>query len=235
MSIESYPQTPVACLEYDPLAPEVARLVSGLILAESAALRKASEDSEEPRKSMGSEPGERPGVRAWANSAGLIVEHIGSTAVPGCAGKGIIDLMLLYPEGELEPGGGLEREGALKPEGGLEHAKQILEELGFQHQSTRDPWPESRPMRLGAISYRGKQYRIHVHVISAASVEPAGLRAFRDSLICDADLRQSYIDRKRAIIASGVIDSVAYSEAKDEFISKALEKGGGALIAEGGS
>ena len=30
------------------------------------------------------------------------VEHIGSTAVPGCAGKGIVDLMALYPAGKLE-------------------------------------------------------------------------------------------------------------------------------------
>src|SRR5687768_2196426 len=29
------------------------------------------------------------------------VEHIGSTAVEGCAGKGIVDLELLYPPGRL--------------------------------------------------------------------------------------------------------------------------------------
>ena len=31
----------------------------------------------------------------------LQVEHVGSTAVPGCGGKGIIDLAILYPEGFL--------------------------------------------------------------------------------------------------------------------------------------
>ena len=30
---------------------------------------------------------------------GVTVEHIGSTSVPGCAGKGIVDLMLVYPDG----------------------------------------------------------------------------------------------------------------------------------------
>src|SRR5262245_12291602 len=65
----------------------------------------------------------------------LIVEHIGSTAVPGCAGKGVVDLMLLYPTGRLEA------------------AKALLDQLGFQRQSTRDPWPETRPMRLGAYEY----------------------------------------------------------------------------------
>ena len=28
----------------------------------------------------------------------LQVEHVGSTSVPGCGGKGIIDLAVLYPE-----------------------------------------------------------------------------------------------------------------------------------------
>ena len=31
----------------------------------------------------------------------VTVEHVGSTAIPGCDGKGIIDLMVLYPEGFL--------------------------------------------------------------------------------------------------------------------------------------
>lgn len=33
----------------------------------------------------------------------VVVEHVGSTAVPGCAGKGVIDLLIAYREGELEP------------------------------------------------------------------------------------------------------------------------------------
>jgi GrpB-like predicted nucleotidyltransferase (UPF0157 family) len=53
----------------------------------------------------------------------LTVEHIGSTAVEGCVGKGIVDIMLLFPEAE----------------GSLEDVKQLLERLGFQRQTTRDP------------------------------------------------------------------------------------------------
>src|SRR5579859_3483879 len=32
---------------------------------------------------------------------GAVVEHFGSTSVPGCAGKGIVDLMLVYEDGQL--------------------------------------------------------------------------------------------------------------------------------------
>jgi GrpB-like predicted nucleotidyltransferase (UPF0157 family) len=78
-------------------------------------------------------------------------------------------------------------------------------------------------MRLGGIRYNGKQYRIHVHVISATSEEAPGLRGFRDALRGDPDLMRSYVDRKRAILAAGIVDSVDYSDAKGEFISRHCE------------
>jgi len=130
----------------------------------------------------------------------VIVEHIGSTAVPGCCGKGVIDLMALYSEGELE------------------QLKTLLDELGFQKQSTRDPFPESRPMRLGSVVYRGLEYRLHVHVIAADAEEARVLKKFRDRLREDVELREAYVASKREIIASGITDSVDYSNAKDEFI-----------------
>src|SRR5947208_4820606 len=64
---------------------------------------------------------------------GAVVEHVGSTAVPGCAGKGVVDLMLLYPDGQLAAAPGL------------------LDAVGFQRQAGRDPFPEERPMRVGSL------------------------------------------------------------------------------------
>src|SRR5436189_5542749 len=71
----------------------------------------------------------------------VTVEHIGSTSVPGCAGKGILDLMVLYPAGELE------------------EVKEALRRLGFQPQTVGHLMPESRPMRLGAVRYQRRTYR----------------------------------------------------------------------------
>ena len=34
----------------------------------------------------------------WRAEPRLKVEHVGSTSVPGCGGKGILDLAVLYPE-----------------------------------------------------------------------------------------------------------------------------------------
>jgi GrpB-like predicted nucleotidyltransferase (UPF0157 family) len=136
----------------------------------------------------------------------LVVEHLGSTAVPGCAGKGIVDLAVLYDKGDLE------------------RAKQVLDTLGFQRQTTRDPFPESRPMRVGAISYIGRTYQLHAHVIAADSVEIIELRAFRDRLRADPELREAYESTKRQIIAAGVTDSVSYCEAKGSLIREVLSE-----------
>src|SRR5262249_23014880 len=123
----------------------------------------------------------------------------GSTAVPGCAGKGVVDLMLVYPEGKLEA------------------ARDVLDALGFQRQSTRDPFPEERPMRVGSLEHDGSVYRLHVHVIAAGSPEVAQLLGFRDRLRADPRLVAAYVARKREIVAAGVTDSVEYCERKGAF------------------
>ena len=129
----------------------------------------------------------------------VTVEHIGSTAVPGCGGKGVIDVMVVCAP-EL-----------------LESVKDLLADLGFQPQTTRDAFPENRPMRVGALRHQGQVFRIHTHVLNSDAPEAAGLLAFRDRLRTDSTLRASYEACKKAILAAGVTDSVAYAEAKGRF------------------
>ncbi|MGH9846414.1 MAG: GrpB family protein [Blastocatellia bacterium] len=136
----------------------------------------------------------------------IVVEHVGSTSVPGCAGKGVIDLMVVYPNGELEG------------------TKALLDALGFQRQTGRDPFPESRPMRKGAIEFDGARFRIHAHVIARDSAEVEELRSFRDHLRADVELLAAYVARKREILAAGVTDSLNYSYAKGEFIQQRLKQ-----------
>ena len=166
-------QAPLACLPYDPRAPDVARTVTGII---------------------------------HQHLPHVLVEHVGSTAVPGCAGKGVIDLLIPYRKGELEP------------------VKDALQELGFQRQSRRDPFPEDRPMRVGSIRYDGDTFRLHVHVVPASSGEPDELRAFRDRLRNDPEKMKAYVRRKREIIQGGTTDAIDYSKVKGAFVQEALEE-----------
>ena len=135
---------------------------------------------------------------------GTVVEHVGSTSVPGCAGKGIVDLMILYPPGRLT------------------EVRDGLDALGFQRQTGRDPFPEERPMRVGSIESDGTRFRLHAHVIAVDSPEVSELRTFRDRLRDDPMLMEQYVALKRRIITEGVTDSLDYSIRKGEFIAANL-------------
>lgn len=134
----------------------------------------------------------------------LYVDHIGSTAVPGCGGKGIIDLLVTYPAGAFFI------------------ARDALDQLGFQPQSGPEPFPESRPMRVGVTTHRGKAYRVHAHVIRSGDPEAQNLIKFRDCLRADAELVQAYQVEKLSILSSGITASTEYSKAKSDFIRAVL-------------
>ena len=136
----------------------------------------------------------------------LRVDHIGSTSVPGCGGKGIIDLAVLYPEGLLA------------------RARTTLDKLGFQKQNGPEPFPEDRPMRVGCVEHNCRRFQIHAHVIALDSEEYGELVWFRDRLRRDSSFRQRYEERKRAILANGIRDSLEYCHAKGEFITDVLRE-----------
>jgi GrpB-like predicted nucleotidyltransferase (UPF0157 family) len=132
-------------------------------------------------------------------------EHVGSSAVAGLAGKGIIDLLLPAEAADLPA------------------ITQALVELGFQHQRPA-VFPASRPMLWGAFRHGATDYRVHVHVVPAASPEVAALRGFRDALRADPLLRRRYAALKRAIVAGGPVDPVAFSNAKHDWVAATLDQ-----------
>lgn len=135
------------------------------------------------------------------------VEHVGSTAVPDLPGKGIVDLLLTYPDGMLI------------------QARALLDTLGFQRQEFGDPFPEERPMRVGTVDLDGRTYKVHVHVVCAASEEVVQLRRFRDRLRSDPGLCEAYARRKRELIEAGVVGSPEYAVNKTGFIRDVLDTG----------
>jgi GrpB-like predicted nucleotidyltransferase (UPF0157 family) len=140
------------------------------------------------------------------------IEHVGSTAVPGCAGKGVIDLLLLYKPGRLAA------------------AREAVDDLGFQHQGGRSPWPEERPMRVGSVLHDGTVFQVHVHVVVEGDPDAVELVQFRDTLRADPALVAGYVGAKQAALAAaaamGVVyvsgDAMEYVHAKAPFIEQAL-------------
>lgn len=136
-----------------------------------------------------------------------VVEHVGSSAIPECAGKGVVDLMVLY-----EPGG-------------LEMSRQVLEEMGLRRHTGPKAHPIERPVLIGAIDHDGEPFRLHVHVIPEESPEVADQLHFRDVLRAHPDLVAEYVAVKRGALAQGVSDSHAYNDLKDPFIKRVMALG----------
>jgi GrpB-like predicted nucleotidyltransferase (UPF0157 family) len=130
-------------------------------------------------------------------------EHVGSSAVPGLAGKGIIDLLLA-----AEPAG-------------IAAITQVLLELGFQLQIPA-AFPATRPMLWGTFRDGAIDYRVHVHVVPASSPEVATMRGFRDALRGDPRLRRRYAALKPALVEDGPVDPAVFSNAKHDWIVATL-------------
>src|SRR5919107_50007 len=98
---------------------------------------------------------------------GAVAEHVGSSAVPGLAGKGTVDLLLPTPTDEIMA------------------VTDDLLALGFQRQAVATAFPPTRPMLRGITRHGDPSFRVHTHVAPADSPEVAALRGFRDALLAD--------------------------------------------------
>jgi len=133
----------------------------------------------------------------------LRVEHVGSTAVPGCCGRGIVDLLIACPEGDAEK------------------ADLLLGRLGFRP-GGEALFPPHPPAFQGAWVHNGDTFSLHVHLLPAGTAEVDSIRFFRTCLRADAELVRAYAQHKRAIIASGVTDAAEYCRQKAAFFKMVL-------------
>ena len=136
----------------------------------------------------------------------VTIEHIGSTAIQGCPGKGIIDLMALYPKERLDV------------------VNELFLAMGFQRQGKefKNRFPDSRPVMMGTFDYDNKSFLVYIHVIQKDSYEAIRFRIFRDRLDSDAELLSAYIAEKKRIISEGITDTDDYAEMKQSIIQRIL-------------
>jgi GrpB-like predicted nucleotidyltransferase (UPF0157 family) len=125
------------------------------------------------------------------------------TCSAGVAGKNTIDLLLAAEPNHIPA------------------ITQALLDLGFQPQVPA-AFPATRPMLWGAFRHGATEYRVHVHVVPAGSPEVAAMRGLRDALRADPVLRRRYAALKRAIVAGGPADPVAFTKAKHDWIAATL-------------
>jgi GrpB-like predicted nucleotidyltransferase (UPF0157 family) len=129
---------------------------------------------------------------------GVQVHHIGSTAVPGLAGKPVIDMIALVDD--------------------LDAAANLLIERGGYQLDARfnEGLLHRRYLCYPSISHRTH----HLHLVDASDDMQRCLR-FRDRLRGDRRLSAAYVALKRSLAARFGDDRAAYTMAKTRFIDDA--------------
>jgi 5-(carboxyamino)imidazole ribonucleotide synthase len=137
----------------------------------------------------------------------LVVEHIGSTSVPGLPGKGVVDLVIATEPADV-PG-----------------LTALLFGLGFGPQPGPDPFPPTRPMLVGTMVVDDATFRIHLHVQPGGD-ELARDLAFRDALRADPELAAAYAELKSEIVAGGYQQGLDYTYRKQAWIADVHRRAG---------
>jgi GrpB-like predicted nucleotidyltransferase (UPF0157 family) len=130
----------------------------------------------------------------------LLLEHVGSTSVPGLPAKPIIDIVLVVADSSDEPS--------------YVHR---LEQKGFKLRIREADWYEHR-------MFKSADPVANLHVFSEGCVEIERMLIFRDWLRNNADDRMLYEETKRELAARTWKYTQNYADAKSEVIQEIMER-----------
>ncbi len=135
----------------------------------------------------------------------LLLEHVGSTSVPGLCAKPIIDMVLAVSNSADEP--------SYVPS---------LEEQGFVLRIREPDWFEHRLLKAPDVDG-------NLHVLSVGCEEIDRMLAFRDWLRVHDDDRRLYEETKRELAARTWRYAQDYADAKSEVVQQILARALGSV------
>ena len=144
--------------------------------------------------------GEAARIRSVLGDQVRLVEHVGSTSVPGLAAKPIIDIVLGVPDSADET-------AHVPP----------MEAAGYLLRIREPEWFEHR-------LFKGPDTQVNVHVFTEGSSEIGRMLAFRDRLRHHDDERRLYEQAKRALAARDWKYVQHYADAKSEVVEGIIER-----------
>ena len=136
------------------------------------------------------------------------IEHVGSTAVPGLAAKPVIDIM-----------------AGVRSLADADRCIEGMRRLGYEYvPEFEDALPGRRYFRKGH-----PEQKWHVHIVEIRGVFWKRHIAFRDYLRAHSEAANEYAALKRRLAAQYPRDSLAYTDAKSDFILGIEKKAAAAM------
>jgi GrpB-like predicted nucleotidyltransferase (UPF0157 family) len=139
-------------------------------------------------------------IRTALGEQSLLIEHVGSTSVPGLPAKAIIDILLVVADSANE----------------LEYAP-ALEGAGYTLHVREPGWHEHR-------MFTGPHNDVNLHVFSAGCPEISGMVAFRDWLRTNEADRELYARCKRTLAQQEWKYTQNYADAKSPVIEEIMSR-----------
>ena len=139
-------------------------------------------------------------IRSALGSSAILIEHAGSTSVPGLAAKPIIDIVLAVPDSADE--------AAYVP---------AMESAGYVLWSREPDWIEHR-------MFNGPDTDIHLHVFTAGATEIDRMLLLRDWLRVSEPDRAAYLAVKRDLARRTWRHVQHYADAKTAIVEEILAR-----------
>jgi GrpB-like predicted nucleotidyltransferase (UPF0157 family) len=139
-------------------------------------------------------------IRSVLGDRVLLLEHVGSTSVPGLAAKPIIDIMLVVPDSGDEPAYAAD-----------------LEAAGYVLRIREPDWYQHRV-------FKGPDTNINLHVYSPGCPEIERMLWFRDRLRSDRSDREHYQRAKRELAERDWTYVQQYADAKTTVIEAIIAR-----------
>lgn len=131
------------------------------------------------------------------------IEHVGSTAIPGLGGKGIIDITIETPKEKLE------------------QFIRKLKKAGYEERPQHRP-DKNRVFLQKIIKSKGKERRIHIHLVFNKRYLDTFI-AFRDYLRDHKEERDEYAELKKKAVKLG-LEGEDYRKYKNKFLESLTKK-----------
>ena len=141
-------------------------------------------------------------IRSALSERALLIEHVGSTSVPGLSAKPFIDMVLVVEDSADEK--------SYVP---------LLEDQGFILRTREPGWFQHRFLLLKSD---GMEFQLHV--FSSDCEEVDRMLAFRDWLRTHDDDRRKYEETKRELAARTWRHVQNYADAKSDIVREILSR-----------
>jgi len=139
-------------------------------------------------------------IRAALGGRAVLVEHVGSTSVPGLAAKPIVDIVLAVPDSSDEQ--------AYVP---------ALEAAGYVLRAREPGWFEHR-------MFKGPDTDVNLHVFTAGAAEIDRMLLFRDWLRANDADRDAYLQVKRDLARRTWRHVQHYADAKTAIVEQIIAR-----------